>query len=68
MTPAADKVAVLVLVGVVAFVFALHLADAIDDHVAIDAGILGDVPQRVVQHVGDDLGAELLVAFEVELS
>ena len=44
-----DQVAVFVLVGVVAFVLALHLADAIDDHVAVDAGVLGDVPQRVVR-------------------
>ena len=57
-----DQVAVLVLVGVVAVVLALHLADAVDDHRAVDAGVLGDVPQRIVEHVADDLGAELLVA------
>ena len=62
-----DQVAVLVLVGVVAFVLALHLADAVDDDGAVDARVLGDVPQRIVEHVGDDLGAELLVAFELEL-
>src|SRR5689334_13288120 len=32
-----DQIAVLVLVGVVAFVLALHLTDAIDDDFAIDA-------------------------------
>ena len=49
-----DHVAVLVLVGVVAVVLALHLADAVDDHRAVDARVLGDVPQRVVEHLADD--------------
>ena len=61
------QVAVLIAVGVVAFVLALHLANAIDDHGAVDAGVVGDALQRIVQHVADDLRAERLVAFELEL-
>ena len=46
----------------VAFVLALHLPHAIDDDGAVDAGVLGDAAQRIIEHVADDLGAELLVA------
>ena len=67
MTPAFEHVAVLVLVGVVAFGLALQLADAIDDDRAVDAGVVGDRPQRLVEDVLDDLRAGLLVAFELEL-
>src|SRR5690606_22249686 len=63
-----NEVAVFVFVCVVAFALALHLADAVDDDVSVDARVFGDVPQRVVKHVGDDLSAVLLVAGQVELA
>ena len=43
MMPAATRSPYCVLVGVVAFVLALHLANAIHDHGAVDAGVVGDV-------------------------
>src|SRR5688572_17800054 len=61
------QIAVLVLVGVVAVILTLHLPHAVDDDVAIDAGVFRDVAERVVEHVGDDFAAMLLVAGEVEL-
>src|SRR5438105_1076606 len=62
-----NQVAVFVFVGVIAFAFALQLANAIDDDVAIHARVFGDVPQRVVKHVGDDFSAVLFVAGQVKL-
>src|SRR4029453_4264370 len=62
-----EHVAVLVAVGVVAFFLGLELADAVEDDGAIDAGVVGDGPQRLIEDVLDDLSAGLLVAGELEL-
>ncbi len=45
---------------------ALHPPHAIDDHGSIQAGVRSDVAQRIVEHVADDIDAELFVAFQLE--
>ena len=62
-----NEVAVLVLVGIIALVFAFEVLHAVDDNGAIDAGILGNRPQREVENVADDFRAVLFVTFEAEL-
>ena len=62
MMPASTRSQYVVLVGVVAVGLALHLPHAVDDHRAVLAGVLGDCPQRGVEHVADDLGPQGLVA------
>ena len=42
------------------------MADAIDDHRAVLAGVVGDGLQRHFQHVANDLGAEALVALQLQ--
>ena len=39
---AGDQIGVLIAIGIVAVGFALHLADAIHDHCAVDAGVFGN--------------------------
>ena len=62
-----NKVTVNLLVGIVAVVLPLHVADTVDHHRAVDAGVGGDRFERIAEGVFHDRSAELLIAFEIEL-
>ena len=61
-----NKVTVDLLVGIVAVVLPLHVADTVDHHRAVDAGVGGDRFERISEGVLHDRSAELLIAFEIE--
>ena len=66
--PCRDHIAVAVTIGVVPFVSVLQLTNSIDNDRAIQTRIVGDGSQRMIEHVADDVGAQLFVAFELELA
>ena len=63
-----EHVAVFVVQGIVSVRLVLVLLDVFDDDGAVKAGILGDGPQRHLQHLGDDLDADVLVASQASAS
>ena len=56
------QIAILLFVGVVTVVLALHLPNSIDHHRAIHASIGSNRLERVSQGILDDRGPELFVA------
>ena len=61
MMPPGDQIAELAGLGVEAPVVVGALEQLADDHRAVDAGILGDLPRRRLKRLADDVDAEALV-------
>ena len=57
-----DEVGELALLGIVAVVDVLAVQELADDDRAVGARVLGDLPQRRLQRLADDVDADLLVA------
>ena len=62
------QVDVLAGVGVEAFVLAFHVANAVHNNGSIVACVFGDAAEWVLQHVGDNAGTGIFVAFQTEFA
>ena len=63
-----QQVPVGIRVSIITVVLAFQLANTVDHHGSIQAGILCDGTQRMIQHVGNDIRTQLLVTREFQLA